>query len=164
MRAENTQVIDLDGDTVLPGLNDLHVHPIYAGIRARECRIPQGSTLSETQKIVEYCVAKVGPGKWVTGGQWEASALGQVPSHEMLDGIAPDNPILLEDTSGHRSWVNAKALEVAGMTRETPDSEGSIIERDANGEPPATVLREGAISVGEEVSYQGTPMRKSALR
>ena len=146
MRAENTQVIDLAGDTVLPGLNDLHVHPIYAGIRAGECKIPQGSTLAETQKIVAACVAKVGPGKWVTGGQWDASALGQVPNHEMLDGIAPDNPILLEDTSGHSAWVNAKALEVAGMTREAPDSEGSIIERDANGEPTG-VLREGAIEL-----------------
>jgi len=143
---QETDIVDLGGGTVLPGLHDLHVHPIYAGIRARECSIPQGSTLVETQKIVKACVAKVGPGKWVTGGQWDASALGQVPGHEVLDAIAPNNPILLEDTSGHSAWVNAKALEVAGMTRDTPDSEGGIIERDANGEPTG-ILREGSIEL-----------------
>jgi len=143
---EETQVIDLNGDTVLPGLHDLHVHPIYAGIRARECSIPQGSTLEDTQEVLKACVAKAGPGKWITGGQWDASALGQVPNHAMLDQIAPDNPVLLEDTSGHSAWVNAKALEVAGMTRETPDASGSIIERDAGGNPTG-VLREGAIEL-----------------
>jgi hypothetical protein len=146
MRTEETHVVDLDGDTVLPGLHDLHVHPIYAGIRARECSIQQGSTLAETQIVVKACVDKAGPGKWITGGQWDASALGRVPNHAMLDTIAPDNPILLGDTSGHSAWVNARALEVAGVTRDTPDTSGSIIERDAAGDPTG-ILREGAIEL-----------------
>jgi len=144
LKGENTKVIDLGGDTVLPGLNDLHVHPLYAGIRARECSIPQGSTLTQTQKIVKACVAKAGPGKWITGGQWDTPALGQAPDRQMLDSVAPDNPILLEDTSGHSAWVNSKALKIAGMNKDTPDGEGGIIERDANGNPTG-VLRELAI-------------------
>ena len=59
----NTRVIDLQGDTVLPGLHDLHVHPIFAGISAGECSIPQGSSLPATQKIVKACVEKAAPGR-----------------------------------------------------------------------------------------------------
>jgi predicted amidohydrolase YtcJ len=144
MRAGDTQVIDLGGNTVLPGLHDMHVHPIYGGIRARECSIPQGSSLANTQQLIRTCVKNTEPGKWITGGQWDASALGQVPNHEMLDAIAPDNPMLLEDTSGHSAWVNTRALEAAGMSSQTRAVPGGIIERDANGNPTG-ILREGAI-------------------
>ncbi|MFF0226249.1 amidohydrolase [Streptomyces sp. NPDC004629] len=139
----STRVIDLAGDTVLPGLHDLHVHPIYAGIRERRCRIPQGSNLAETLRIVAEHVAQATPGEWVLGGQWDASALGGVPDRTMLDSVTPDNPVLLEDTSGHSSWANTRALEAAGVGPGTPDPEGGIFERDAAGNPSG-VQRETA--------------------
>ena len=82
-------------------------------------------TLEQTQQRVKDCVAEAAPGKWITGGQWDASALGQVPNRAMLDAVAPDNPVLLDDTSGHSAWGNAKALAVAGITRATPDPQGA---------------------------------------
>jgi len=142
-RGQNTQLLDLGGDTVLPGLHDVHVHPVFAGISARQCSIPQGSSLEETLKIVRACAAKTKPGGWVTGGQWDASALGQPPSRTLLDSVAPEVPVLLSDTSGHSSWANSKALQLVGIAKGTPDPKGGIIERDASGEPTG-VLREAA--------------------
>ncbi len=141
-----TRVLDLHGDAVFPGLHDAHVHPLYGGLSERTCRIAQGSTLSDTQAIVKSCAQKAGRGAWVMGGQWDASALEQIPNRTMLDAVVPDNPVFLEDTSGHSTWVNSRALAIAGISRDTADPAGGIIERDSAGEPTG-VLRESAIEL-----------------
>jgi predicted amidohydrolase YtcJ len=146
IRDRNTQVLDLGGDTVLPGLHDVHVHPLFGGLSERQCRIPQGSTLKDAQEQLKACVERASRGEWVTGGQWDAPALGVTPNHTMLDAVAPGNPVLLDDTSGHSSWANSRALEVADITSKTPDPTGGIIEHDASGEPTG-VLREAAIEL-----------------
>ncbi|MEU7576353.1 amidohydrolase [Streptomyces sp. NPDC041068] len=134
-RGPDTRVLDLAGDTVLPGLHDLHVHPIYAGVRERRCKIPQGSNLADTLRIVAEHVSRAAPGAWVLGGQWDAYALGGTPDRTMLDAVVPDRPVLLEDTSGHSSWANSAALAIAGIGPGTPDPLGGVFERDAAGRP-----------------------------
>jgi hypothetical protein len=143
MTGPKTRQIDLGGATVLPGLHDLHVHPVFAGISAKECSIPQGSSLKETQKVVKGCVDRAKPAGWITGGQWDVPALGQMPTRAMLDAVAPDNPVLLWDTSAHSSWANSRALALIGITRVTPNPKLGIIERDGAGEPTG-ILREAA--------------------
>jgi len=142
-RGVRTVVYDLAGDTVVPGLHDVHVHPIYAGVRENQCKIPQGSNLQQTLEGVKRCVAAARPGAWIIGGQWDASALGQIPNRHMLDAIAPDNPVYLEDTSGHSSWVNSKTLEIVGISKATPNPPGGVFEREADGQPSG-VQRESA--------------------
>jgi hypothetical protein len=144
LRIWRTQLIDLKGDTVLPGLHDTHVHPLYAGLSARRCQIKQGSSMNEMQASVKACVDKAAPGAWITGGQWDASAIGQVPNSAMLDAVAPNNPVLLVDTSGHSSLANTLALKAAGITRATPNPPNGIIERDGRAEPTG-VFREDAM-------------------
>ncbi|MFJ2769219.1 amidohydrolase [Streptomyces sp. NPDC087300] len=142
-RGPATRVIELAGATVLPGLHDVHVHPIYAGVRERRCKVPQGSTLTETLRIVSEHVSRTAPGSWVLGGQWDTFALGAVPDRTMLDAVAPDHPVLLEDTSGHSSWANTAALRAARIGPGTPDPPGGIFERDAVG-APSGIQRETA--------------------
>ncbi|MGW6269089.1 amidohydrolase [Streptomyces sp. NPDC055060] len=134
-RGPGTRVRELGGDTVLPGLHDLHVHPIYAGVRERRCKVPQGSTLAATLRIVAAHVSRAAPGAWVLGGQWDTSALGVTPDRTLLDAVAPRNPVLLEDTSGHSSWANSAALAAAGIGPGTPDPAGGVFERDTAGRP-----------------------------
>ncbi len=143
MGGETTRIIDLQGRNVLPGLHDVHVHPIAAGLRHLECSITQGSTLEQTIDAVRACTAAAAPGEWVTGGQWDASALGGVPTAAMLDAVSPANPVVLTDTSGHSTWANTRAMALAGITASTADPEGGIIERDAAGRPSG-VFREAA--------------------
>jgi predicted amidohydrolase YtcJ len=138
-----TTIIDVAGETVLPGLHDIHVHPIYGGINEMACKIAQGSSMAATLKEAKACADAAAPGEWVTGGQWDASALGTAPHKRLLDKVTAGHPIYLEDTSAHSAWVNSKALELAGITAKTPDPKGGIIERDASGAPTG-VLRESA--------------------
>ena len=139
-----TQRVDLDGKVVLPGFHDMHVHPLFAGVRQTECNILQGSTLEQIQHEVRTCIERSDTGGWITGGQWDAHAIGRIPDRFMLDSISPGNPVLLSDTSGHSAWANSSALAIAGISADTPDPEGGIIERDSTGEPTG-ILREAAI-------------------
>ena len=155
-----TQRIDLDGKVVLPGFHDMHVHPLFAGVRQTECKIEQGSTLEQIQHEVQACIDRTDTGGWITGGQWDAHAIGQIPDRSMLDSVSPDNPVLLSDTSGHSAWANSMALVIAGVTANTPDPEGGIIERDSDGEPTG-ILREAAIML---VRMHVPPHSYEALR
>jgi len=135
LKTSGTRVVELAGASVLPGFHDVHVHPVFGGILEKQCKIAQGADLVAIQARIRECVAAAEPGEWITGGQWDASAIGRIPDRGMLDAVAPANPVWLHDTSGHSTWANSKALAAAGITRATPNPEGGIIERDAGGDP-----------------------------
>ena len=140
-KSSRTQVIDLQGAAVLPGLHDIHVHPQGGGIR--QCGFKQGSSLDVVQKTVAACVAEKKPGEWVAGGQWDAASIGSPPHPSMLDTVSPKNPVVLTDISGHSAWANSLALEQSGITAQTPNPPGVVSERDASGNATG-VLRESA--------------------
>jgi len=146
LRGPRTQTIDLHGATVLPGLHDVHVHPIFAGISERQCKVPQGLPLADSLQRIKTCAAQRAVGEWVVGGQWDASALGRIPDRAALDRVTGSHPALLDDTSGHSSWANSRALSIAGIVRSTPNPQGGIIERDADGEATG-ILRESAVEI-----------------
>jgi len=163
-RGPHTKTMELAGATVLPGLHDVHVHPMYAGITERQCRIAQGSNLQETLKGVKDCVDRAASGDWVVGGQWDAPALGGVPNRAMLDAVSSDRPVYLEDTSGHSVWVNSRALDLARITKATRDPAGGIIERDASGSPTG-ILRESATElVHQHIPKPTVEALRSALK
>lgn len=144
LKAANTQVIALGGAAVVPGLHDMHVHPMGSGQMQTQCLFPQGSSPEQIAATVKGCVAKRGKGAWINGGQWDAASFGKLQVHRsLLDQVAPDNPVALTDISIHAIWLNSKALALAGITKATKDPVGGVIERDANGEPTG-VLRESA--------------------
>jgi predicted amidohydrolase YtcJ len=158
-KGATTRVIDLHGAAVLPGLHDMHVHPLGAGATQLGCNFPQGSSLQTLLDTVKQCVARHGKGEWIVGGQWDASSLGpRPPDRQMLDAVAPDNPVALTDISGHSVWANTKALQLGGiaLAASTPNPAGGIIERDAHGVPNG-VLREAAAGAVRAVIPQLTP-------
>ncbi len=152
-----TQVIDLQGAAVVPGLHDMHVHPTGAGLWQARCMFPQGSSAKVVIDTVKGCVAKRGKGTWVTGGSWDAASFAKTPPHRsLLDKVSPDNPVYLNDISGHSALVNSKALQLAGITKATPNPPGGIIERDAKGEPTG-VLRESGSALVSRLVPPATP-------
>lgn len=139
-----TRVVDLKGATVVPGLHDLHVHAIGSGQRSEMCGFPQGSPPTVILDTLRACVAKKQPGTWIAGGQWDAASLGDTPlHHSTLDAVSPDNPVILHDISMHAAWLNAAAMKLAKITRDTVAPAGGVIEHDASGEPTG-VIRESA--------------------
>lgn len=147
-----TEVMDLGGDTVLPGLHDMHVHGFWTAVSRTGCLFPQDSSVAAIVETVKACVGQRQKGEWITGGSWMPAMIeGQAAvNRQTLDAVAPDNPVALRDFSFHSLWVNSKALELAGITRDTPDPAGGSIERDADGEPTG-LLREHAIYLVNEV-------------
>ena len=141
---ERTRVVNLVGATILPGLHDLHVHPLGAGLMQRQCLFPQGSAPAQIAATVRECAERRADGEWIVGGQWDAASFGAQPvDRELLDEAAPNNPVALMDISAHSLWVNSAALEIAGIDPATPNPPGGIIERAADGRATG-VLRESA--------------------
>jgi predicted amidohydrolase YtcJ len=152
LKGAKTQVIDLQGAAVVPGLHDMHVHPTGAGLWQQRCMFPQGSSAQVVVDTVKGCVAKRDKGAWITGGSWDAASFGKTPPNRaLLDKVSPDNPVYLNDISGHSALVNSKALQLAGITKATPNPPGGIIERDAKGEPTGVLRESGSAAVSRLV-------------
>ncbi len=164
-RATGTRIVDLKGMTVLPGLIDMHVHAVDAGLQARDCRFPQGADAATITRTVKGCVAAGHPGEWITGGQWDASSMGGTPPHRrLLDTVAPTTPVVLHDISLHSVWANSAALKAAGITRATPNPAGGVIERDGKGEPTGVLRENAAIALLNKVPAPSEDDRVEALR
>jgi hypothetical protein len=155
-KTPTTRVVDLHGSTVLPGLHDMHVHPLMAGQTQLQCMFPQGSSLAQVQAALAKCARARSKGEWIVGGQWDTASLGQSPDRKAIDGVTPDNPVALTDISLHSLWINTKAMQLAGITAKTPDPPGGVIERNSKGEPTG-VLRESATGLARRVIPPYTP-------
>ena len=142
-------VTDLAGRTLMPGLYDMHVHVLDAGMAMTECHLKQGGGAAAVTAAVRACAARARPGDWIVGGSWVGAAFAPgEQTRQLLDAAAPDNPVMLNDEALHSVWANSRALAIAGVTAATPDPAGGLIDRDAKG-GPSGVLRETAASLIE---------------
>ncbi len=145
LRGSRTEIVDLRGRMLLPGFQDAHVHPVWAGLDRLRCDL---SALHGRPRylaaIAEY--ARSHPdASWVLGGGWSMSDFpGGTPGAADLDAVVADRPALLMNRDGHGAWVNSAALTLAGIDRDTADPADGRIERDRDGTPTGT-LHEGAM-------------------
>ena len=133
---EDTEVTDLQGRMAMPGMFDIHIHPVDGAMAALyDCSFPFTSTVEEILEHVAGCVSEAEAGEWVRGGQWAVglATLDQSISAELLDTVAPDNPVFLMDSTVHNAWVNSLALERLDIGPDTPDPAGGSIVRDSEG-------------------------------
>ena len=137
--------IDLAGQMVLPGFHDVHSHPVSGGVELAQCSLGELATVDGILAKVRVCNDASPDAGWLVGAGWDLSLFAQAnPSKALLDAIATQRPIFLGGADGHSSWVNSKALVLAGIDRNTPNPPNGIIERDAaTGEATGT-LRESA--------------------
>ena len=140
-----TRVVQAGGAQVLPGFQDAHVHAPVAGRQLN--RLWLNDTVERQgylDAVAAYAAANPDE-PWIIGGGWAMEYFpGGTPRKEDLDAIVSDRPVFLMNRDVHGAWVNSKALEIAGIDRDTPDPPDGRIERDpATGEPTGT-LHEGA--------------------
>ncbi|HXL88567.1 MAG TPA: amidohydrolase family protein [Streptosporangiaceae bacterium] len=142
--AGTSEVVDLDGGTLLPGFIDSHAHPVYGGNQLRHCDLNHAETQDQYQAIIAGYAQAHPDEEWITGGGWGMPAFpGGIPTRQALDAVTGERPAFLQNRDGHGAWVNSKALSLAGIDRSTPDPADGRIERDADGYPVGC-LQEGA--------------------
>jgi len=143
---------------VLPGFQDAHIHPTHGGLGRLRCGLNDvtGGAEAVVGHIREYADAHPDL-PWILGSGWYmADFPGGTPSRELLDRILPDRPAFLTNRDGHGAWVNSRALELAGIDRDTSDHEHGRIERTPDGEPQGT-LHEGSMDLVQRILPPTTP-------
>jgi predicted amidohydrolase YtcJ len=128
--------INGNGNTLLPGLIDAHAHVMGLGIRELDVNVAGIKSLEETLETVQE-FARENPGReWITGRGWNQVLWeeNEFPTAADLDRVVPDRPVYLTRVDGHAAWVNTRAMELAGIDRDTPDLQGGVILRDDDGE------------------------------
>ncbi|MGH9844294.1 MAG: amidohydrolase, partial [Blastocatellia bacterium] len=140
----NTRVIDLGRRLVIPGFNDAHIHFLGGSLGLSQVDLTDAKNAAEIIERVAAFAKRNPNAPWITGRGWQYNSFpGGLPTKSYLDAIIKDRPIFLSAYDGHSGWVNSRALELAGITRETKfDGYGEIV-RDASGDATGA-LKEGA--------------------
>src|SRR5690606_25945385 len=147
----NTEVIDLEGRLAVPGFIEGHGHFMGVGRARMILDLTTARTWDDIVAMVAEAVKQAEPGEWILGRGWHQDKwetvptpnVDKVPLHHSLSAVSPNNPVYLTHASGHASFANARAMQLARIGRNTRDPRGGTIVRDANGNPTG-LLRERA--------------------
>ena len=131
-RKSEVEFIDLNGQTVIPGICDAHAHFLMWGLGLSHADLVPTRSEQECLDIIKEMNQNLEPGDWVLGRGWTHNLWEnpKLPTRDSLDALFPDNPVYLSSKCGHLAWVNSKALAMAGITDATPDPYGGEMERD----------------------------------
>jgi predicted amidohydrolase YtcJ len=149
----NTLVLDLPGNTIVPGFIDAHAHPgpeypedsPWASV---DCRPEKVRTIDDLIAALKRKAGRTLAGQWVTGSRYQETKLGRHPTRGDLDRASTNHPIIISHSSGHQSVCNSLALQLAKVTRDTPDPPGGKFVRDERGEPTGLLQERAAGIVG----------------
>lgn len=157
--------IDGQGKTLLPGLIDAHGHVFRLGFKTTEISLSGTKDLQEAQGIIRAYGQKNPQRKWLLGYGWNQVnwKLGRFPTAAELDTAVSDRPARLVRVDGHAAWLNTKALQAAGITRDTKDPAGGRIERDANGNPTGVLVDKAMALVNDIIPPYTDDDRRAAL-
>ena len=158
-----TEVIKLDGKLVLPGLIDAHGHLHSLGEQLANLDINGTKSWEEIIARVEARVKTAKPGDWIVGGRWNQSEwpVREFPHHEALSKVSPNNPVYLTRVDGNSAFANKKAMELAGIDRNTPDPDGGKFIKGADGEPTGVLINQ-AMGYIKRILPTNTPEQKEA--
>jgi predicted amidohydrolase YtcJ len=143
---EATKVIDLQGNTVVPGLTDSHIHVGDFGRFLTWIDLNDVDSIKEMQQRIRERVQKIPHGRWIIGSGWNEARFAEKrsPNFIDLDEAAPDNPVILYHQCGRVCVVNSQALKLSNVTNETKAPSGGTIEKDVETGEPTGIFRETA--------------------
>lgn len=167
LRGEETEMIDLGGSAIMPGLMDVHNHHMIAGqMDLFELNVPPTLTLDEFLEAVAAWSQKLDADQWVIGGSWGSSLFSELNTPqalERLDEATGGRPALFKDDAKHNRWANSRAMEFAGITDATVDPDGGKIMRDAEGRATGVLLEAAGVIVEQaRESLSPTPTSQVA--
>lgn len=132
---EETEVVDAKGNTIVPGFIEGHGHPFMYGNVLRSIVVRDVSKEVIVERVAE-AVKNSKPGQWIVAGMGFNNEVWEDPSYptkEDLDAVSPDNPVIIPRMDGHLIWVNSKAFEICGVTKDTPNPDGGEYFRNEDG-------------------------------
>lgn len=147
-----TRVIDAGGRSVLPGFNDAHVHWLSGGYSITNVDLRDATSPAELARRLGEFARRIPAGRWILGGDWDHEKFpgAELPTKEMIDSATPDHPVFVSRLDGHMALANSLALKLAQVTRDTPEVDGGLIVRNAQGEPTG-ILKDAAMDYVEKV-------------
>jgi len=156
--AKGARRIDAQGRVLMPGLTDAHGHMLELGRARQSLELRDTPNLGAALAAVRTYATAHADAAWITGSGWNQAVwkLERFPTAAELDSAESRRPVWLERVDGHAGWANSRALEIAGITRSTPDPSGGRIERDADGNPTG-VLVDAALGLVERHVPAPTP-------
>ena len=149
--APSATVLDAQGQFVVPGFVDSHVHFLQGGLALAAVQLRDAATPAEfVRRIAQYAV-RAEPGAWIQRGDWDHELWGgELPTRQWIDAVTPHNPVWINRLDGHMALANTAALNAAGITRHTQDVEGGTMVRDAQGEPTG-IFKDNAMALVQRV-------------
>ncbi len=146
----STRSVDLGGALTIPGIIDAHAHLMNLGRLRLNLDLSSAKTWDEAVAMVGAAAKDREPGSWILGRGWHqekwtelpAETVDGYPLHHTLSAVTPNNPVFLTNSNGHAAFVNARAMELVGITASTPDPAGGQILRDATGNATGVFLEE----------------------
>lgn len=169
---DSTRVIRLDGKLAVPGFIDAHAHFVGLGRAKMVLDLSKVATWDEAVELVREAARDVPAGRWIVGRGWHQAkwkrppvdAVEGYPTHEKLSGAVPKHPVLLTHGTGHMCLANAKAMELAGVDRNTASPKGGEILRDEAGNPSGAFREEaaGLVQRAHRRSQQGRTAEETA--
>jgi predicted amidohydrolase YtcJ len=153
LRGPSTRVVDVHGSTIIPGMVDAHAHLLDVGQTLRQVDLSGAATYDEVIARVAERARGTPPGTWIRGWGWDQNRWpGQrFPTHEALSAAVPGYPVLLDRVDGHAVLANARAMQLAGVTRDTRDPAGGRVLRDATGNPTGVFVDNAQMLVARAV-------------
>jgi len=145
----DTRVVDLDGRMMLPAFQDSHIHAVESGMDALAVDLVALKTVEEYVAAIRSYADGHPDEPWILGSGWSMAAFGPgaLTSRKLIDQVVADRPVVVMSADGHTQWVNSKALEIAGITKDTPDPESGRIDRDPETREAIGSLQEGAMDI-----------------
>lgn len=159
------EAIEGNGNTLLPGLIDAHSHVMSLGFNESDVDVAGIESLEETVEVIKTYAENNPHLEWVRGRGWNQVLWeeNEFPAASDLDNVAPDRPVWLRRVDGHAGWANTKAMEMAGISRDTPDLQGGKIHRNTNGDAVGIFIDAAMRYIDQELPKRSDEEREFAL-
>jgi predicted amidohydrolase YtcJ len=166
LAGSSTKTVDAKGHLVLPGFVDCHIHFMEGSLGLEQVDLNGADSVPEIQKRVKAYTESHPDRPWILGMGWQypVFAPSGLPNKKVLDDVVADKPVFLTAYDGHTTWANSKALQLAGITRDTPDPPNGKIVRAADGEATGALLEHASALVNKVAPTPTREERLDALR
>jgi predicted amidohydrolase YtcJ len=177
LAGDNTKIVDLQGKTMTPGFIESHAHLMGIGYNKLELDLMYVKTYDELVEKVAEAVENAEPGDWITGRGWHQDKWIEKPdnmvkgfqTHDKMSAVSPENPVFLRHASGHATFANAKAMEIAGINNLSIESlqgdvQGGEIIKDDNGNPTGVLTERASNIVARYVPQETEERAEQALQ